>query len=51
MIIGNPKEVEDQLTDLARQYNVGEIMIVTITHDYEARLHSYELIAEEMLKK
>ena len=46
MVIGNPDEVKQQLIDLQKQYNVDELMIVTITHDYEARRRSYELIAE-----
>lgn len=49
MIIGNPQQVKEQLEELARQYNLKEIMIITITHDYETRLRSYELIAQEMI--
>jgi luciferase family oxidoreductase group 1 len=46
MIIGNPKEVKKQLEKLQSQYGVDEFMIVTITHSYEARRRSYELIAK-----
>ena len=46
MIIGNPKEVKQQLLDIQEQYHADEIMIVTITHSYEDRARSYELIAE-----
>src|SRR5699024_447143 len=45
-LIGNADEVKQQLFDLQKQYNVDQLMIVTITHDYEARRRSYELIAE-----
>jgi len=49
-VIGDPEEVKNQLIDLQKQYDVDELMIVTITHDYEARRRSYELIAEACLK-
>ncbi len=48
MIIGNPKEVKQQLVELQSMYNADEIMIVTITPSYESRKKSYELIAEEI---
>jgi luciferase family oxidoreductase group 1 len=47
MIIGNPQEVKKRLKKLQSQYGVDEFMIVTITHSYEARKKSYELIAKE----
>ncbi|TWI58093.1 LLM class flavin-dependent oxidoreductase [Halalkalibacter nanhaiisediminis] len=46
MIIGSPKEVKHQLLDIQAHYHADEIMIVTITHSYEDRACSYELIAE-----
>jgi luciferase family oxidoreductase group 1 len=49
MIIGNPCEVKEQLLDLQALYKVNEIMILTITHDYEDRNQSYRLIAKEVL--
>ncbi|GAA0589142.1 LLM class flavin-dependent oxidoreductase [Virgibacillus siamensis] len=48
MIIGNPQEVRRQLEELQEFYNVDELMLVTITHSYEARLKSYRLLAEEL---
>ncbi|AXI09905.1 MsnO8 family LLM class oxidoreductase [Oceanobacillus sp. 143] len=45
-IIGNPQEVRAKLEKLQAVYQTDEIMIVTITHDYEARRKSYQLIAE-----
>ncbi|MFC2947198.1 LLM class flavin-dependent oxidoreductase [Virgibacillus sediminis] len=46
-IIGDSSFVKDQLKDLGEQYGVEECMIITITHSYEARLRSYELLAKE----
>ncbi|GAB3803137.1 LLM class flavin-dependent oxidoreductase [Virgibacillus kimchii] len=46
MIIGNPQEVKEQLEKLQVQYGTDEFMIVTITHSYDVRRKSYELIAE-----
>lgn len=48
MLIGNPQEVVEKLLQLKRIYQVDEIMIVTITHRFEDRLHSYRLIANEL---
>ncbi|MEK4749824.1 LLM class flavin-dependent oxidoreductase [Niallia circulans] len=48
MMIGNPKEVKQQLAELQSAYSVDEIMIVTITNSYERRIKSYELIAKEV---
>ena len=31
---------------VAREYSAEEVMIVTITHDHQARRRSYELVAE-----
>ncbi|RXT13660.1 LLM class flavin-dependent oxidoreductase [Ammoniphilus sp. CFH 90114] len=48
MVIGNPREVKDQLSQIQTLYQADEIMIVTITHRFEDRLRSYELIAKEL---
>ncbi|MBR3120487.1 LLM class flavin-dependent oxidoreductase [Oceanobacillus profundus] len=45
-IIGNPQHVKEELKNLQQRYDVDELMIVTITHSYEARKRSYELLAE-----
>lgn len=47
-IIGNPTEVKHQLQELQAIYQTDEMMIVTITHSYEARAKSYRLIANEV---
>jgi luciferase family oxidoreductase group 1 len=49
MIIGTPQDVKAELINLQKLYEANEMMVVTITHDYEDRIHSYELLAKEML--
>jgi luciferase family oxidoreductase group 1 len=44
--VGNPEQVKEKLSSLAEQFQADEIMLVTITHDTNARRHSYELLAE-----
>ncbi len=43
---GAPEQVRDRLLSLAQDYGADEIMVVTITHDFKARLRSYQLLAE-----
>ncbi len=45
-VVGSPAQVHDQLNQIAAALKVDELMIVTIVHDHESRLHSYELLAE-----
>jgi luciferase family oxidoreductase group 1 len=45
-IAGDPDQVRRQLGDLAQRYGVDELVVVTITYDFEARKRSYELLAE-----
>jgi luciferase family oxidoreductase group 1 len=49
MIAGDPAEVRAELLRTAERYGVDELMIVTVTHDFAARVRSYELIAEAVL--
>ena len=44
-ILGSPAKVRAGIEALAYEYGVNEVMIVTITHEHEARRRSYELIA------
>jgi luciferase family oxidoreductase group 1 len=44
--IGAPEQVVAQLRDMAAKFGADELMIVTITYDFAARLRSYELLAE-----
>ena len=46
VVSGTPEQVHAQLTAIAADYEVDEIAAVTITADFEARLRSYELLAE-----
>ncbi|HWF35355.1 MAG TPA: LLM class flavin-dependent oxidoreductase [Solirubrobacteraceae bacterium] len=43
--IGDPEQVRAGLEAVAAEYGADELMVVTITHDHEARRRSYELIA------
>jgi luciferase family oxidoreductase group 1 len=45
-IAGAPEQVRERLTALAGAYGAAELVIVTIAHDFKARLRSYQLMAE-----
>ncbi|MBM3572420.1 MAG: LLM class flavin-dependent oxidoreductase [Alphaproteobacteria bacterium] len=45
-VAGDLEQVRAALLDLAARYDVDEIIIVTVVHDFRARIRSYELIAE-----
>jgi luciferase family oxidoreductase group 1 len=45
-IIGTPEKVRAGIEQVAEEYRADEVIVVTITHDHQARRHSYELIAE-----
>ena len=44
--VGSPDQVRDTIDRLAGQFGAEEVMAVTITHDFKARLRSYELLAD-----
>ncbi len=44
--VGSPATVRDQIAPLIEQTQADEVMILTMIHDHEARLHSYDLLAE-----
>ena len=46
-IVGSPRTVRPLIEQVAREYQADEVMIVTITHEHEARRRSYELLARE----
>ncbi|MBU6122689.1 LLM class oxidoreductase [Hymenobacter siberiensis] len=46
VVSGTPEQVHAQFTQLAADYGVDEITVVTITADFQDRLRSYELLAE-----
>jgi luciferase family oxidoreductase group 1 len=45
-ILGSPDEVREGIERVAADYHAEEVMVVTITHDHDARRRSYELIAD-----
>jgi len=45
-IFGSPGHVKDRLLEVARRFGADELVVVTITYDFEARKRSYELLAE-----
>ena len=45
-VVGAPVQVKRRLLEIAERYGVDELLLVTITHDFEARLRSYELVAQ-----
>jgi luciferase family oxidoreductase group 1 len=45
-VVGSPGRCKARLTELAEQYSADELMVLTITGDYESRKESYELLAE-----
>ncbi|MFD2784532.1 LLM class flavin-dependent oxidoreductase [Hymenobacter rubripertinctus] len=46
IISGTPDKVKAEIEALAASYGVNEVVAVTITHDYDDRLRSYELLAD-----
>jgi luciferase family oxidoreductase group 1 len=46
MTLGTPERVRPALERLAASYRAEELIVVTITHDHQARRRSYELIAD-----
>jgi luciferase family oxidoreductase group 1 len=46
LVLGTPDAVRAELEQVAADYHAGEVIVVSITYDHEARRRSYELIAE-----
>ncbi len=44
--IGTPDTVKAKLLEFGGQYDVDELVVVTITPDFQARIRSYELLAK-----
>jgi luciferase family oxidoreductase group 1 len=47
-VIGTPDKVAARLRDIAASLHLDELIINTITHSHEARLRSYQLLANQM---
>jgi luciferase family oxidoreductase group 1 len=45
-VIGAPGTVRSEIEQVAETYGAEEVIVVTITHDHQARVRSYELLAE-----
>jgi luciferase family oxidoreductase group 1 len=45
-IVGSPEKVRAEIEAVAVEYGAEEVIVVTITHDHQARRRSYELLAE-----
>jgi len=48
LLVGTPAGLKRRLGEMARAYGVDEFLVVTMIPDYDARLRSYELLAEVM---
>jgi luciferase family oxidoreductase group 1 len=46
VVLGTAGAVRDRLLEMAETFQADELMAITITGDYDARLRSYELLAE-----
>ena len=46
LIVGGPQRVADALWELAFDFDVEEVVVLTVCHDPAARLRSYELLAQ-----
>ncbi len=44
--VGTAEQVKEKLLALAQQFQIDEIMLVTITHDPQVRRRSYQLLAD-----
>jgi len=51
MIYGTPDVIHQKLSKLAIDYDVNELMAVTITEHFEDRIRSYQLLADLFLGK
>lgn len=48
IIVGSPQTVREGIEQAVEEYRADEAILVTITHDHEARRRSYELVAKEL---
>lgn len=49
MIVGNPEKVKREIIQLSEAYQTDEIMLVSITYDFQDKLKSFQLIADALL--
>jgi len=46
VFVGAPEQLRARLIDMASALQVEEVMVVTVVHDHQARMRSYQLLAE-----
>ncbi|UUZ92842.1 hypothetical protein LJK87_47520 [Paenibacillus sp. P25] len=46
MLVGGPDKVKAAMLGFAESYGTEELIVMTIAHEFAARLRSYELLAE-----
>ncbi|MBL4604011.1 MAG: MsnO8 family LLM class oxidoreductase [Emcibacteraceae bacterium] len=46
--IGSPDIFSEKLSEFSKYWQTDELAILTVTHDFESRLKSYQLIAEKV---
>lgn len=47
-VVGAPEQVREELERMASSLQIEEVMAIAVMHDYQARQHSYRLIAEAL---
>ena len=47
MVVGTPKECQEQLEKIAEEYKVDELMIVNVTYSFKPRIDSYTMLAKQ----
>ena len=47
-VVGTPSQVKEGLIAMAKRFEVEEIVVLTISHDFGKRVRSYELVAEAL---
>ncbi len=48
-IIGSPRECEEKMCELMNYWKTDEFAFLTVTHDFESRKRSYQLLAETLI--
>ncbi|WP_203341237.1 LLM class flavin-dependent oxidoreductase [Planococcus beijingensis] len=51
MVVGTPEQVVDKLEIMASEYGADEVMLVSSAYDFNDKLKTFRLIAEEMQKR
>jgi len=46
IVVGSAEHVHEQLSRIADELKLEELMLITVVHDHEARKRSYQLLAE-----